>query len=248
MFAKLEYDGLVKGLKRLAVAGLMLVALGVLVPAAEGQINAAPPSVTSLGFGGRAINGTPPSVTSLGPRGYTPGFNPAFPNSRPVFGAFPTQPLDGHHHHHHNGFFPWGGAVYAVPYYLYYDTGDQAEDEDSREQYNGGPTVFDRRGPGRAARPPEQAYEEREPDREPGQASSEPVPSAAVPARDEPETVLVFKDGHQLEVENYAIVGNTLYDLTVGHRRRISLSDLDLDATTEQNDNRGIDFQVPSGS
>jgi len=58
----------------------------------------------------------------------------------------------------------------------------------------------------------------------------------------------VFKDGHQLEVENYAIVGSTLYDLTEGQRRKIPLSDLDLDATTKQNDERGIDFQVPSGS
>ena len=58
----------------------------------------------------------------------------------------------------------------------------------------------------------------------------------------------MFKDGHQLEVENYAIVGPTLYDLTDGHRRRIGLSELDLVATAKQNDDRGIDFRVPSGS
>jgi len=58
----------------------------------------------------------------------------------------------------------------------------------------------------------------------------------------------VFKDGHQLEVENYAIVGSTLYDLTEGRRHKIPLSDLDLDTTTKQNEERGIDFQVPSGS
>ena len=68
------------------------------------------------------------------------------------------------------------------------------------------------------------------------------------PAQNQPETVLVFKDGHQLEVANYAIVGQTLYDLTDGHRRRIPLSDLDLDATSKQNDERGVDFQLPSGS
>ena len=70
----------------------------------------------------------------------------------------------------------------------------------------------------------------------------------ATPTPDQPRTVLVFKDGHQLEVENYAIVGSTLYDLTEGRRHKIPLSDLDLDATTKQNDERGVDFQVPSGS
>jgi hypothetical protein len=58
--------------------------------------------------------------------------------------------------------------------------------------------------------------------------------------------VLVFKDGHQLEVANYAIVGNMLYDLTGGHRQKIALADLDLTATSKQNDDRGIDFEVPS--
>jgi hypothetical protein len=60
--------------------------------------------------------------------------------------------------------------------------------------------------------------------------------------------VLVFKDGHQVEVENYAIVGSTLYDLTGGRRQKIALSDLDLTATAKQNDDRGIDFQLPSAS
>jgi hypothetical protein len=58
--------------------------------------------------------------------------------------------------------------------------------------------------------------------------------------------VLVFKDGHQLEVANYAIVGSTLYDLTDGRRHKIALAELDLAATAKQNDDRGIDFQVPA--
>ena len=70
--------------------------------------------------------------------------------------------------------------------------------------------------------------------------------AAAVP--DQPRTVLVFKDGHQLEVQNYAIVGSMLYDLTPGHRAKIALADLDLTATAKQNDDRGIDFQLPVGS
>lgn len=250
---QLEYDDAVKRLNRAAVVAFAALSLLVIVaPSATAQINAAPPSVTSLGFGGRAINGTRPSVTSLGPLG--PTFNPAFPNSRPVFGVNPFQPGNGHHHHHHgdgNGFVPWGWGVgyYAVPY-GYYDQGDEAAADQPEDQYNGGPTIFDRRGTGRALRPPDTSYAQPAPAESASvapEAVVTPQPEPAV-APEQPQTVLVFKDGHRVEVENYAIVGSTLYDLSEGHRRRIPLSDLDLDATTKQNDARGIDFQVPSGS
>jgi hypothetical protein len=58
--------------------------------------------------------------------------------------------------------------------------------------------------------------------------------------------LLIFKDGHQAEVENYAIVGDTLYDLSEGRRHKIALADLNLDATAQQNEDRGIDFTVPA--
>jgi hypothetical protein len=75
--------------------------------------------------------------------------------------------------------------------------------------------------------------------------SSQSDPPAQSPVDDQPQTTLVFKDGQQLDVENYAIVGNTLYDLTPGHRRKIALAELDLNATAKENDGRGIDFQLP---
>ena len=62
---------------------------------------------------------------------------------------------------------------------------------------------------------------------------------------DQPETVLIFKDGHRAEIRNYAIVGDVLYDFT-SVRHRIALADLDLSATTKENDERGIDFHVPA--
>jgi len=76
-------------------------------------------------------------------------------------------------------------------------------------------------------------------------ANTAPSPEA-VPAPDQPQTVLVFKDGRQIEVANYAIVGSTLYDLTGGRRQKIALADLDLTATAKRNDDRGIDFQLPA--
>ncbi len=72
-------------------------------------------------------------------------------------------------------------------------------------------------------------------------ADADPPAPATAP---EP-TLLVFKDGHQLEVGNYAIVGNTLFDLTPGHVRKVALADLDLDATRKQNDDHGVTFQLP---
>jgi len=241
-----EYYGVVNPWNRATVAVLGLVSAGLLSVSAGAQINAAPPSVTSMGFGGRAINGTPPSVTSLGPRGYTPGFNPAFPNSRPWHGSSSSGFNGGPHHRPR---YPQsGGGYYGYPYYGYYgygydsgyyDNGADAQNYAPEDEYNGGPTIFDRRGPGYVQRPPEP-----EPSAE--EKSSAAAPEAA--SEPSPPTVLVFKDGHELEVENYAIVGNTLFDLTEGHRRKVPLSDLDLTATAKQNDDRGIDFHLPAGT
>ncbi len=131
--------------------------------------------------------------------------------------------------------------MYGVPYYPYaYDDADAGADDSTDDQYQGGPTIFDRRGPG-TSRPAADSYSGRSPARPVAEAEDEPVSN-------QPDTVLVFKDGHQLEVANYAIVGSTLFDLSDGHRRKILLSELNLSATSKENDDRGIDFQLPAGS
>jgi hypothetical protein len=58
-------------------------------------------------------------------------------------------------------------------------------------------------------------------------------------------TVLVFRDRHQKEVTNYAIVGQNLLDLTPQHHEKIPLANLDLPATAKANDDRGVTFRVP---
>lgn len=239
MIRKLEYDKRMKRLNRASVAGFaVLVSVFFLLSTAGAQINGAPPSVTSIGFGGNpgSIHGTAPSVTSLGPRGYTPGYNP-FPQGGSLFGVNSGHNINGHRHPH-GGYYP-GGYYYAVPYYGYYDEG--YDDAPPADQYNGGPTVFDRRGSGQPALA--SSVESGAPVDQSGEAAAAP---SAEPAQ--PETVLVFKDGHQLEVENYAIVGNTLYDLTEGRKHKIALDDLDLTATAKLNENRGVDFQIPATS
>jgi hypothetical protein len=63
-----------------------------------------------------------------------------------------------------------------------------------------------------------------------------------------PATVLVFRDQHKQEVQNYAIVGRTLWTFAPQHTQKIPLSDLDLPATTKANDERGVDFRVPGSN
>src|SRR5579864_7490204 len=78
-----------------------------LTPRIQAQINGTPSSVTSPGFGGRAVNGPPASVTSLGPRGYSS-------NSRVSFSTPTANSGENHHHHHH--YVQYAPPVlYAVP-------------------------------------------------------------------------------------------------------------------------------------
>jgi hypothetical protein len=63
-----------------------------------------------------------------------------------------------------------------------------------------------------------------------------------------PPTVLVFRDQHQQEVQNYAIVGQTLWIFAAQRTQKIPLAELDVDATQKANDQRGVDFRVPGSN
>lgn len=63
-----------------------------------------------------------------------------------------------------------------------------------------------------------------------------------------PTTVLIFRDQHKEEVQNYAIVGQTLWNFAPQHKQKIPLSDLDLAATIKANDDRGVEFHVPGAN
>jgi hypothetical protein len=239
MVTKLRYDSQVR---RLNPATGVIFALAVCVltftPALTAQINGTPASVTSQGFGGHSSSapGVPPSVTSLGPNGFT---THSAPNNRFTSTSVPPQVP---RHRHNDSLRPWGGGVYAVPYPVYIDSGEAAtQPTELEDDYRGGPTIFDRRGPGTPVAAGNRYVTRQD---AVGTSQSE-APAQAAPLDDEPQTTLVFKDGQQLDVANYAIVGNTLYDLTPGHRRKIALAELDLNATAKENDGRGIDFQLP---
>lgn len=221
------------------VALLGLISIGSVVfgqTASSAHVSAAPPT--------RSVHpptgSVSPRTSSVAPptsarKGTTTTANAHSPNH-------PHQP--GHQNHNYSGtaYYP-----YYVPYVLDNNSADSGGDDDS--QYQGGPTVFDRRGSGAnsyiASDPSNPAYAANDPSQP---FAAAPDGSAGDPAASTNPTTLVFKDGHQLEVENYAIVGQTLYDLTPGHPRKVPISDLDLGATRKQNEDQGIVFQLPASS
>jgi hypothetical protein len=233
-----------------ALFGLLVVP-AIFVSNGHAQINGAPASVTSPGFGGRAINGPPASATSVGPQGYAPSSrefqNGEFHNGESHNGEKHRQQRPGDRTHHRDGN---SSVFYAVPVPYAADlngTNDEADpnadpSQDPNDQ--GGPTIFDRRGSGAASYVPPvknvptphstQLADASDPDPQPD-PPQEPV-------------VLVFKDGHKVDVGNYAIQGKTLFDLTTGRVHKIALADLDLEATRKQNEDRGITFEIPPNS
>src|ERR1700722_3859534 len=234
MSPKLEYHLLVRRSIPAPVALFSLFAvLLLLAVVSAAQVNAPPSSVTSPGFGGRPVNGPPASVPSVGPRGYTPG--PRITFSAPG--------LREEHHHRHNYVESAPPVVYAVPIPYAVDADPTQTDDDADDaNYQGGPTIFDRRGSGADSYvPPLRNFRS---SRVPAGSDSD----STAPDPPQAPTLLVFKDGHKLEVGNYAIIGATLFDLTPGHPRRVALADLDLDATRKQNDDHGVIFQLPQAN
>jgi hypothetical protein len=210
-----------------------------------------PASVTSFGFGGHpGFHGVPASVTSQGfgtnfgvrgvPAGVpTVGFGTHFP-------AHGRRPFEfGHHHHFRfdSGFYGGYYAPYAYPYYVgddyyppeepvAYDPQPTREDDD-RQLLN-----EDYRTELNSLRSELNSLRQPQPE---AQAAPEPVAN-------QPSTLLIFKDGRQVEIANYAIVGSTLYELNDGRSVKVQLADLDLQATVKQNDERGVEFQLPAGT
>jgi hypothetical protein len=239
MTSPLEYHTCVRHSIPASVAFLLLIAFpAAFLSTTHAQVNGTPASVTSPGFGGRAINGPPASVTSVGPRGFAPNAPVAFsPRHVPHTGDL------NHHRHHSADHIP--PVAYAVPVPYAVDGGEADttnDDGDDDPNYQGGPTIFDRRGSGAASYiPPVKDIPRPHDAQSADDATVDPDPPQAL-------TLLIFKDGRKLELGNYAIVGQTLFDLTPGHARKVALADLDLDATQKQNDDRGVSFQVPPAS
>jgi hypothetical protein len=232
---------------------LFAISLLVVMPA-PAQSNGIPPSVTSMGFGGRFLNGIPPSVTSMGPNGYGNSWS-VFGNSVPgnccanfFWPVNPNAGLSGGHHHHHKK--DDGAAVGVVePVYIPHADVDAApyagapgDDDDSVDDDPGVAS-----GPLNPDLPIAHARDRNAADKSLAAARPDSGELAS-PVAAQPATVLIFKDGHHSEASNYAIAGDTLFDFSAGRTHKIPLSALDLPATHKANDDRGVDFQIPAGT
>jgi hypothetical protein len=217
------------------------------------QVHGVPASVTSFGFGGNIspAPGVPAGVTSLGPNGFdfVPPvngrccFNTFFPGHQ--FSSLPEDQFRSRFHlrdlnrHHHFGpiFSPAYGVAYpypvAVPYAVEGDEGDDSYPSES--------SMFERRRSGDL-----RSQRDKEADAFSGASQPGASASATEQIAAQPTTVLIFKDGHKLEVENYAIVGETLFEFADGLTHKIQLAELDLPATQKANDDRGVEFHAPS--
>jgi hypothetical protein len=182
-------------------------------------------------------------------------------------GRFVIPPGAGHsggrqNHHGAAPIYGYGGGAYVYPYYGYGEVLNEGRDgslegagtfehpqSQQTEAEPPAPTVFERRpsqGYGAAGnRGDDSRYGDHYLDARERDAR-QPEPSAPEPrVEDNVSTVLIFRDGHRDEIKNYAIMGTTLF-VFAGPHRKIPLAELDLDATVRENDDRGIEFQVPT--
>lgn len=198
-------------------------------------------------------------------------FGDSAPRGSQRFGSFAAPKMfipqqERHEHREHRGHM-FRNGFFSYPYYpVYYNPYPYGYDDTYVENNSSlpGAGTFNTQPPANEVEYPQyRPYIEsnevidneghvyvRKTESSPGTAVEQPQPSQPVSSdvsEDQPRTLLIFKDGHQLEVSNYAIMGSTLY-LFAGDHRKISLADLDIDATRKANDDRGIEFRVPNAS
>lgn len=142
--------------------------------------------------------------------------------------------------------YPWGYAGYYDPYWWgnssYGDSSydeDYERDRDRADQMNAQSLDQQRMLRQEEADGDQDVYAHS--DRAQRSAAVEEKQGASIM----PATVLVFRDQRKQEVQNYAIVGQTLWNFAPQHTQRIPLADLDLAATAQVNDDRGVTFRIP---
>ncbi len=214
--------------------------------------------------------GIPASVTSLGPNGFQPGapfgtpLSPATTTVSCIAGGaycapttFPPVDTSLKHRRHHKWFGPgygYGGGYYYLPY-MYSDYPAYSPDNmDMGTGYNylqpstvtvepdpPAPTIYERRPTTRPYARDEARYD----DSYGGPANDPAHKSVTIGVGEQETTTLVFADGHQMDVHNYAIVGPTLFNFDGTGPFRVKLAELDLSATQKLNENNGVEFKLP---
>jgi len=208
------------------------------------QVHGVPPSVTSIQYHVPPfLPNALPSVTSLGPYGY--GYR-AGPIPAP-YGIYPVRRGYGNGHRNSYGYGGYGAAYVAPYYYPIYDASAGYDLSGAGPYLYSGPpaeqtlhVVVDLPATKRGV-----ARDPAEDDDDPALAGPKSNSIRPPDAKPVDATVLVFRDGHQQEVNNYAIMGQTVYVFD-NRTQKIALTDLDVAATVKLNDDRGVDFHVPA--
>lgn len=189
-------------------------------------------------MGNRGFGGSP----WAGGRG-RPGFpNGRFPGGRSCWGG-----RCFYNHGFYSG-YPWGYGYGYWPYayagWPWYDNNDYADD------YQSQPSDYYYPPPQESSQ--DQAELDRLHDevarlRDQFQSGSRSVPRPPEQKEAAPEpTQLVFADKHTEQIQNYAIVRQTLWVFDGSRTRKIPLSALNIPATEKANEDQGVDFEIPN--
>jgi hypothetical protein len=239
---------------RATLAALSTILLTPVLGAQRGGMAGGHASFTGHG-GGFAAHG--PMIAGHTGVGFNRGgFISGAPRGVPFGGVGFTRPLGFDNRFFHNRFrhhsfflgsypwwyygywgYPWYGGYYSYPWYYgsnwYGDEGyrqEQSEIQRERDEI------------GRERAEIDQLEDEV------GRLRQERQPPPTKPeAKSDIHslTVLVFRDKHTQEVQNYALIGQTLWILNEEKATKIPLADVDVPATVKANDERGVDFRVP---
>jgi hypothetical protein len=228
------------------------------------------------GFGGAHYGGSGPAVHSFSGVRSAAGFSRSFsPSARSGFSRGPFlhngfRGRNGFGHHGRPGWgfrnncrgygcwggygYPWYGVGYYDPWLWDWWNSDSSYDQDYNDnlalanEMNQQSLEQQQMWRQEQADGDQDAYTPRSNPARPAPSGSNQQPPADPPSPIIPATVLVFRDQHQQEIQNYAIVGQTLWNFAPQRTQKIPLSELDLAATQKANDDRGVTFRLPIGS
>jgi hypothetical protein len=229
-------------MRKLLVTGILSLAMLSAAPALLGQhiqFHGTPGSVTDPGWRG-GLHGPAASVTD-------PTFNGPRFSSRAPFGH--PRGFRPNHVRPITPFFGGYAGYYGMPYFydssLYDSSGYTADQQ--QQTTAPPPQVIIIKDESAKSSDSDSRYGDHYSD---GRENAKRQPAAPDPpeqkAENAPMTTLVYRDGHKSEVQNYAIVGGNLIDLTKSTvLKKIPLASLDLEATKHENEDNGVDFHTP---
>lgn len=225
-----------------AFAAFVLIALPLCFAQMRGGVRAGPGAMRGGVAPQRGFRGFMGVPGRAGFVGMTPGrvrFGTNFHFFHNCPGCFP------HRHLHFASFFPWWYYPYGGYYGAYYPVmwnSPSYQDQDYSYQRDVARQIDELSQEVQRLREQIDARQYTPPPTK--GPPPDPQPEAAKSTSDLP-TVLVFRDQRVQEIQNYAIVGETMVVIADQRQRKIPLRDIDVAATTKLNDERGVDFQVP---